>query len=498
MFSAIRKIQFRGYNNNREVVIDTIWKPQIFEGPAPKFRALADAIGRSIASGELEPGDQLPPVRDLAWRLKISPGAVARGYKLAIERGHLSAGVGRGTFVREAESQEHPAAHRAPGPDSAPPAPPHAPWLEMANNRVPEVGQEAEIRKALVRLAAETGSALKFTAYGGRDWDFPEREAYAGWIGSVAGAKVEPDRLIITSGAQQAAHIALRTAAPAHDGVVLVGALIHPGFIELAALLDLRLETVAMDDQGVIPAAFDEACRRHSPDALIVTPSYHNPTAAVASVQRRVEIAAVAQARGVALIEDDVYGWLDPSQPPHFIDLYPEGSYYICSMAKCVAAGLRVGALVAPAHKISAAARCLRVLNYHTSTLVSGLAAELILSGAADRILAAVRAEAAGRAALARRILGEWRIRAPDAANFAWLPLPPEWRTNDFSMRALNAGVRVASDEVYHPPRQPLPPSLRGVRLAFGPAADRESLAEGLHRLRGILQEGPAAAPMIS
>lgn len=475
-----------------------MWKPELLEGPIPKFRALADAIGRSIAAGALTPGDQLPPVRDLAWRLKISPGAVARGYKLAIERGHLSAGVGRGTFVRGGDSQLSAISPHAPGPEPAPPAPPHAPWLEMANNRVPDVGQDAEIRKALGRIAADAASPLKFTAYGGRDWDGAEREAYARWIESVAGLEAEPERLIITSGAQQAAHIALRTAAPAHDGVVLAGALTHPGFFELTALLGLRMEPVAMDDLGVIPAAFDEACRRHGPDAVILTPSYHNPTTAVTPVQRRVEIAAVAQARGVAIIEDDVYGWLDPSRPPHFAQLYPDGSYYICSMAKCVAAGLRVGALVAPRHKTAAAARCLRVMNYHTSALVSGLATELILSGAADRILGAVRAETAVRAAAAREILGEWGIRAPGAANFAWLPLPAEWRTSDFAMRALNAGVRVATDEVYHSPRHVTPPNLRGVRLAFGPAPDREALVEGLLRLQAILQEGPSAAPMIS
>ncbi len=474
-----------------------MWTPELLEGPAPKFRALADAIGRAIASGGLAPGDQLPPVRDLAWRLKISPGAVARGYKLAIERGQLSAGVGRGTFVRASDAPEA-SGPRPAGPDSVPPAPPHASWLEMANNCVPEVGQDAEIRKAMIKLASDPRSALRLTTYGGRDWDFAERETYARWISEVAGMEASPDRLIITSGAQQALHIALRTAVPTRDGVVLTGVLSHPGFVEMTTMLGLRTEPVAMDDQGVIPAAFDEACRRHSPDAIILTPTYHNPTASVLPVRRRVEISAIAQARGVAVIEDDVYGWLESSHPPHFAQLYPEGSYYIAGISKCLAAGLRVGGLIAPQHKAAAAARCLRVLNYHTSTPMTALLAEMIASGAADRILRAVRAEAAARAVLARETLGQWGLRAPDAANFAWLPLGAKWRSNDFAMRALNAGVRVAVDESYCLPRHAAPDHLRGVRLAFGPAPDREILAEGLGRLKSILQEGPAASAMIS
>ncbi|MDD2867088.1 PLP-dependent aminotransferase family protein [Neomegalonema sp.] len=477
---------------------DTIWDIRLLEGPAPKFRALADAIGRAISAGELTPGDQLPPVRDLAWRLKISPGAVARGYKLAIERGHLSAGVGRGTFVRAPDSRVHPLTHREPGPEPALPAPPHAPWLEMANNCVPDVGQEAEIRQAMADLASDPNSSVRFRVYGGREWDLADREAYARWVASVVGLEAPAERLLITAGGQQGVHIAMRVAAPAHDGVILAGALSHPGFVELAAVNGQRLEPVAMDDQGLLPAAFDEACRRHSPDALLVTPTYHNPTTAVMPVQRRVEIAAIAQARGVAVIEDDVYGWIDSSRPPHFAQLYPEGSYYVSGASKCLAAGLRVGALIAPKHKISAAARYLRVLNYHTSTLTTGLLTEMIRSGAADRVLRAVRVEVAARAAMARRALGEWDLRAPEAASFAWLPLGGDWRTSDFAMRALNAGVRVATDESCYLLRHATPGAPRGVRLALGPAPDREALSEGLGRLRAILQEGPGAAPMIS
>ena len=498
MFGASRKIQFRDNHDNREVVTDTIWTPQIGEGPSPKFRALADAIGRAVAAGELGPGDQLPPVRDLAWRLKISPGAVARGYKLAIERGHLSAGVGRGTFVRAPDSPTHPLTLREPGPEPATPAPPHAPWLEMANNCVADVGQDAEIRRALLKLAADPASNLRFTPYGGRDWDFTEREVYAGWIESVIGLKTDADRLLITAGAQQGAHIALRVAAPAHSSVALTGALGHPGFIELAALMGMRLEPVAMDDEGIIPEALDEACRRHSPDAIILTPTHHNPTASVMPMRRRVEITVIARARGIAIIEDDVYGWLDRSRIPRFAELYPEGAYYIAGVSKCLAGGLRIGALVAPKHKIAAAARCLRVLNYHTPALTTALMAELIQSGAAERILETVRLEIAARAALARSYLGDWRLRAPDAAGFGWLPLGAEWRTNDFGVRALNAGVRVATDESCYLLRQAPAGTPRGVRLAFGPAPDREALAQGLLRLRAILQEGPAATPMIS
>ena len=39
-------------------------------------------------------------MRDLAWQAGISPGAVARAYRMGIDRGALEATVGRGTFAR--------------------------------------------------------------------------------------------------------------------------------------------------------------------------------------------------------------------------------------------------------------------------------------------------------------------------------------------------------------------------------------------------------------
>ena len=72
-----------------------------FKGP--KYRRLYDALDRAIRSGMLRPGARLPPVRELAWQLKITPGTVARAYQLATDDGLLEATVGRGTFVRSAE-----------------------------------------------------------------------------------------------------------------------------------------------------------------------------------------------------------------------------------------------------------------------------------------------------------------------------------------------------------------------------------------------------------
>jgi len=79
--------------------MDTIWIPSIDGREGPKYKVLAEAIRDAIRDKALILGQKLPPVRNLAWDLKITPGTVARAYTLLTDEDTLEAAVGRGTFV---------------------------------------------------------------------------------------------------------------------------------------------------------------------------------------------------------------------------------------------------------------------------------------------------------------------------------------------------------------------------------------------------------------
>lgn len=54
----------------------------------PIVRQIVDAVRMQIATGELQPGDQLPSVRGLAQQLTINPNTVAKAYaELTTEAG---------------------------------------------------------------------------------------------------------------------------------------------------------------------------------------------------------------------------------------------------------------------------------------------------------------------------------------------------------------------------------------------------------------------------
>ncbi len=89
---------------------DTIWLPELDRFEGPKYLALTHALRDAVRSGALGKGDRLPPVRDLAWRLGMTPGTVARAYQIVTQEGLLEAVVGRGTFVAATRPKFHPTA----------------------------------------------------------------------------------------------------------------------------------------------------------------------------------------------------------------------------------------------------------------------------------------------------------------------------------------------------------------------------------------------------
>lgn len=70
-----------------------------FRSKQPIYRQIMSQILERLDSGELEPGQQLPTVRDLATRLGVNFNTVARAYRLLDQQGVISTQHGRGTYV---------------------------------------------------------------------------------------------------------------------------------------------------------------------------------------------------------------------------------------------------------------------------------------------------------------------------------------------------------------------------------------------------------------
>ena len=73
--------------------------------PRPISKQIVDAVRMKIATGDLEPGDQLPSVRGLAQQLTVNPNTVAKAYAELTSEGWLESRQGLGLFVAAARQR---------------------------------------------------------------------------------------------------------------------------------------------------------------------------------------------------------------------------------------------------------------------------------------------------------------------------------------------------------------------------------------------------------
>lgn len=70
-----------------------------FRTRTPIYAQIGRQVTALVVRGELQPGDQLPTVRQLAADLDVNFNTVARAYRRLDEAGVISTQHGRGTFV---------------------------------------------------------------------------------------------------------------------------------------------------------------------------------------------------------------------------------------------------------------------------------------------------------------------------------------------------------------------------------------------------------------
>lgn len=66
----------------------------------PIYRQIANQIRYMVASGLLKPGEEIPSVRALALRLKVTPNTVVKAYRELEAAGVLETRPGAGTYVK--------------------------------------------------------------------------------------------------------------------------------------------------------------------------------------------------------------------------------------------------------------------------------------------------------------------------------------------------------------------------------------------------------------
>jgi GntR family transcriptional regulator len=76
----------------------------------PIYRQLIEQVRRLTAAGQLQPGDDMPSVREIAQALALNPMTVSKAYGLLEMEGVLARRRGLGMVVAERAAPAEPAA----------------------------------------------------------------------------------------------------------------------------------------------------------------------------------------------------------------------------------------------------------------------------------------------------------------------------------------------------------------------------------------------------
>ena len=155
---------------------------------------------------------------------------------------------------------------------------------------------------------------------------------------------------------------------------------------------------------------------------------------------RRQRIAEIVKAAGLAIIEDDVYGAYLDAPPPPISAFAPDHTFFVSSLSKSVACGLRFGFLRPPARYREACRGLLYGLGQTVPLVMADFCTGLIESGEAAAILELVRAEARRRQALACEKLDRLIVGAHPQALYVWLDLGGRWTAHGFAEAARAGG----------------------------------------------------------
>ncbi|HET6500097.1 MAG TPA: PLP-dependent aminotransferase family protein [Amycolatopsis sp.] len=423
------------------------------------YRAIADSLAAEIAAGRFHPGDRLATQRAFARERGIANSTASRVYRELIRRGLAVGEPGRGTFVPSAQPESGRSIVD----------------LELNFPVLPDQGGlMARELAAMLRPEALTSSLRPI----GVEGTAAARDAGAKQL-SRGGWTPDPDGLLFTGSGRQAIAATVAALVPAGHRLG-VEALTYPVVKGIAARLGVTLVPIAMDDDGIIPAALSSAPRLR---AVYLQPTLHNPLGTTMPDRRRAEIAEVLAERELHAIDDGINGFLREDLAP----LDSSRTVVLDSLSKRLSPGLTLGFVVAPRELTERIASTIRSGGWAPARFPLDAATRLMAEGTVTAIETAKREDARARQRLVAERLTGFAVRADPRSYHCWWELPTPWRAETFVAAAARRGIAVTPAASFAVGSGVAP---NAVRLALG-APELPVLAHSLDVLASLARSTP-------
>ncbi len=360
----------------------------------------------------------------------------------------------------------------------------------------PETFPVDAMRAACATVLAEGSAIAKPALQYASSEGLPELRQWVATEMAKQGAHISPDQVLITTGSQQGLDLIAKVLID-KDAPVLVETPTYLGALQAFTPMQPRIDSVASDDEGVLPDALRAQLEGMKEPArfMYLLPNFQNPTGRTMPEARREAVLAVCRERGLPIVEDNPYGelWFDQPPPKPLLARWPEGALYLGSFSKILAPGLRLGYIIAPPALYPKLLQAKQAADLHTPGFNQRMVVEVIRDGFLDTHVPTIRdryhAQRDAMLAALERELGptgaEWT--RPVGGMFVWVRLPEGLNAQALLPKAVDAGMAFVPGAPFFASQ----PDTRALRLSFVTSTP-EQIDKGMAALAQVVRQAIA------
>ena len=430
------------------------------------YESLATRMAEAIQAGALKAGDRLPSVRRVSTQHRVSIATAVQAYRHLENQRLIEARPKSGYFVLS-----RPVTLGEPTTST----PPVTARMVGVNQLVMEVLESASHLDGVPLGAAcpaqelfPTGKLLRLLHAEGRRKPqlmstYTMTRGHDKLRSMIArrsvdfGCKLSPEEIIVTNGCIEALNLALRAVARPGDTIALES----PTYFTLLQIIESlgmkALEIPTHPRDGLSIDALDLATQKPGAvKAVIAIPNFQNPLGSLMPDDNKARLVQLCEARGIALIEDDIYGDIHfgASRPRVAKSWDRSNSVILCSsFTKSLAPGFRIG-WIAPGKLFQEVAMLKFISSVSTPELPQAAIAEFMANGGYDHHLRRLRAGFARQVQQASAAIAEYfptgtKITRPAGGFVLWVELPGKLDALELFRRARAERISIAPGPMF-------------------------------------------------
>lgn len=435
---------------------------------------IATQMKNQILTGEIAAGSTLPSERSMAQILGVHRNTVVRAYSELKDQELIDSrqGVGYVVNLRESEGGRGDAAR---GKRIHWPSQIRAKYQDLevtfddlfqrfqeenvislgSGIAATEIYDTEKVAQDIAGLVTEEGRNQYF--YSPYQGDANLRQKLVSFL-STKGIKATMGEIQILTETNQALDFIVTLLVNPGD-VILMEEPVSPDVYRAMELAGGRIITVPVDMDGMQCDRLEELILLYKPRFIYVNSSFHDPTGAILSMERRQQIVEIAGRHRVVVIEDDAASELVYSGSK----FVPMKAYdklnnviYIYSFSLTFMPGLSLAFVVGDKSLIRSLSYLVSVRMVATDWLTQKLIAKYLDDGSYYQVLERFRENYALKQELICRKLDQMKLlgveyERPRGGVYIWCRLPEGIDSKDLVIKAHRRGVSVLPGYVFYP-----------------------------------------------